>query len=75
MARQEEAGREVARLEQQISELTEAARPSLPSEAMDRWSPDRRTNSQLVMQIRTLRERIAALQSDEMQLPEYTVAF
>ncbi|KAJ7841042.1 hypothetical protein B0H14DRAFT_3694851 [Mycena olivaceomarginata] len=75
MARQEEAGREVARLEQQISELTEAARPSLPSEAMDRWSPDRRTNSQLVMQIRTLRERIAAIQSDEMQLPEYTLAF
>ncbi|KAJ7319035.1 hypothetical protein DFH08DRAFT_819470 [Mycena albidolilacea] len=72
---QEEAGREVARLEQQIRELTEAARPSLPSEAMDRWSPDRRTNSQLVMQIRTLRERIAAIQNDEMQLPEYTIAF
>jgi hypothetical protein len=75
MARQEEGGREVARLEQQIRELTEAARPSLPSEAMDRWSPDRRTNSQLVMQIRTLKERIDAIQSDEMQLPEYTVAF
>ncbi|KAF8201194.1 hypothetical protein K438DRAFT_640042 [Mycena galopus ATCC 62051] len=79
-ARQEEAGRQVELLEQQIRDLTEQARPSLPSESMNastpRQPPDSGANSQLVAQIRALRRQIDAIHN-EMQiseLPEYAAA-
>ncbi|KAF7369097.1 hypothetical protein MVEN_00236800 [Mycena venus] len=80
LVRQEEAGMQVALLELQIRDLTEQARPSLPSESMNtsapRRTPDLHTNAQLVAQIRVLKEQIDIIQN-EMQIsgpPEYTAA-
>ncbi|KAJ7233862.1 hypothetical protein B0H12DRAFT_1222952 [Mycena haematopus] len=74
----EEAGRQIALLEQQIRDLTEEARPSLPSESMNtitpRRPPDQRANSQLVAQIRSLRGQIDAIRNEmeTSDLPQYT---
>ncbi|KAJ6466851.1 hypothetical protein C8R45DRAFT_479272 [Mycena sanguinolenta] len=79
LTRQEAAGRQIALLEDQIRDLMEAARPSLPSESLNtstpRPPPNQLANAQLVAQITALREQIEAIQNEIQipELPEYSV--